>query len=50
MNETKAAPTLKRFKMPHVLAFLFCMTLVVVALTWIIPAGEYATQCPRTNL
>ncbi len=50
MNETKAAPTLKRFKMPHVLAFLFCMTLVVVALTWIIPAGEYARETVKTEL
>lgn len=30
-----------RFKIPHVVAFLFIMVLVVSALTYIIPAGEY---------
>ena len=29
------------FKLPHVIAFLFIMVLVVCALTYIIPAGEY---------
>jgi uncharacterized ion transporter superfamily protein YfcC len=31
----------KGFKIPHVVAFLFFMVLVVSVLTYIIPAGEY---------
>lgn len=29
------------FKLPHVVAFLFIMVLVVIGLTWVIPAGQY---------
>ena len=36
-----AALKKNNFKLPHVVAFLFIMVLVVIGLTWVIPAGEY---------
>ncbi|CBL35668.1 Predicted membrane protein [butyrate-producing bacterium SM4/1] len=34
--------TKKPFKMPHTFVIIFTIILAAVALTWIIPAGEYA--------
>ncbi len=38
---TTGAAAKKNFKLPHVIAFLFIMVLIVIGLTWVIPAGEY---------
>lgn len=35
------AKTKKPFKMPHTLVLIFMIILVAVAMTWIIPAGQY---------
>ena len=50
MNMTNANAVPKKFKMPHVLAFLFLMVLVMVAFTWIVPAGEYDRETVKTEL
>lgn len=45
---TPLAP--KRFKMPHVLAFLLIMILIMIGFTWVIPAGEYNREVVKTEL
>lgn len=50
MNMTNATAAPKKLKMPHVLAFLFLMVLVMTAFTWIIPAGEYDRETVKTEL
>lgn len=39
--ESKTKTAKKSFKMPHTLVIIFMIILIAVALTWIIPAGEY---------
>jgi uncharacterized ion transporter superfamily protein YfcC len=36
-----AAPPASRFKMPHTLVVVMLLVIVVLALSWIIPSGEY---------
>ena len=42
MDSKEKAKTKKSFQMPHTLVIIFMIILIAVALTWIIPAGEFA--------
>ncbi len=40
----------KKFKMPSSYTILFGIIVIVAALTWVVPAGEYVTQCNDSDL
>lgn len=40
---------MKKFKMPDSFTILFLIIVVVAALSWIVPSGEYVNQCTNGN-
>ena len=42
LKKAENAKSKKAFKMPHTFVILLIIILVAVALTWVIPSGEYA--------
>ena len=43
MTDEPATPEKTGFRVPHTLALMFIMMVVALALTWILPAGEFET-------
>lgn len=46
---TDAAPAVSRLRMPHTLVVVMLLVIVVLALSWIIPSGEYQRMEVQTS-
>ena len=41
MSERIMSERIKRFSMPHTYAFLFSLIILLAAMTWIVPSGQF---------